>query len=159
LDEAFRQYARYVGSIALGIGGRRDDIDDIVQDVFVEASRGWKSIRDPGAVKAWLARVTVRVARQRLRRRRLRYVLGWDEGYDYVDVASSSATPDQRTLLAQVYRVLDGVPVEQRVAWTLRYVHGEKLEDVAELCGCSLATAKRRIASVQAVVESKVSHG
>jgi RNA polymerase sigma-70 factor (ECF subfamily) len=38
------------------------------------------------------------------------------------------------------------------VAWLLRHVEGERLQDVALACGCSLATAKRRIASAQAAL-------
>ena len=44
-----------------------------------------------------------------------------------------------------------------RVAWTLNYVEGETLEEVARLCGCSLATAKRRIAAAQRFIEEKLS--
>ena len=65
-------------------------------------------------------------------------------------------SPERRALLARVYQVLDKIAVEQRLAWTLRYVEGEKLERVAEQCGCSLATAKRRIASAQRVVARHV---
>jgi RNA polymerase sigma-70 factor (ECF subfamily) len=45
-----------------------------------------------------------------------------------------------------------------RIAWTLRYVEREKLEEVARLCGCSLATAKRRIAATQAAIEEVFGH-
>jgi RNA polymerase sigma-70 factor (ECF subfamily) len=45
-----------------------------------------------------------------------------------------------------VYRALDKLPARERVPWTLRYVAGEGVSEVATLCGCSLATAKRRIA-------------
>jgi RNA polymerase sigma-70 factor (ECF subfamily) len=48
--------------------------------------------------------------------------------------------------VAEVYRALDRVPARERVPWTLRYVEGESLEQVAVLCGRSLATTKRCIA-------------
>jgi RNA polymerase sigma-70 factor (ECF subfamily) len=40
-----------------------------------------------------------------------------------------------------------------RLAWTLRRVEGLELAEVASLAHCSLATAKRRIAAGDAVVE------
>jgi RNA polymerase sigma-70 factor (ECF subfamily) len=49
--------------------------------------------------------------------------------------------------------VLDRLPVNERLAWSLRHIEGEQLESVAVLCGCSLATAKRRIAAAQQAVE------
>jgi RNA polymerase sigma-70 factor (ECF subfamily) len=51
-----------------------------------------------------------------------------------------------------VYQVLDGMRASWRVAWVLRYVEGEALEEVARLCDCSLATAKRRITAAHELV-------
>jgi RNA polymerase sigma-70 factor (ECF subfamily) len=53
--------------------------------------------------------------------------------------------------------VLDELPAAERLAWTLRHVEGERLEQVARQCGCSLATAKRRIAAAQDAIEQAVS--
>ena len=52
-------------------------------------------------------------------------------------------------MLAQVYALLQTLPADDRIAWTLRYVERHHLEVVAEIAGCSLATAKRRIARAQ----------
>ena len=68
-------------------------------------------------------------------------------------------SPERRALLSRVYQVLDRIPVEQRLAWSLRYVEGEKLERVAEQCGCSLATAKRRIAAAHARIQGELIDG
>jgi RNA polymerase sigma-70 factor (ECF subfamily) len=48
-----------------------------------------------------------------------------------------------------MYRVLETVRAEDRLAWLLRHVEGERLQDIALACGCSLATVKRRVASAQ----------
>jgi len=153
VEEAFRQYAGYVATIAYRILGRDGDVDDVVQDVFIDAMSGIAQVRDPASIKGWLGTVTVRCASRRLRRRRLRGFFGMDQAPDYALVASEGATPEQRALLGRVYMILDGIPVKDRVAWTLRYIEEEKLEDVARMCGCSLATAKRRIAAAQDAVE------
>jgi RNA polymerase sigma-70 factor (ECF subfamily) len=143
--EVFRRHARYVAAVAHRLLGRDDDVDDTVQDVFVIAVRGIWRLRDAGAIRAWLASITVRVARRRLRMRRARHLLGIGEACSYENVASESATPEQKALLATVYQVLDSMPADERIAWTLHHVEGETLEAVASLCNCSLATAKRRI--------------
>ena len=52
-----------------------------------------------------------------------------------------------------------GVPDERseiRIAWTLRRVEGLELSEVASLAGCSLATAKRRIAEAEAIIRKHV---
>lgn len=159
LDSLFRRYSSYVAAIAYRLLGREEDVDDTIQEVFLAAVRGVHAVRDPAAVRAWLARVTVRAARQRLRKRRLRSFLGLDEPATYDAVIDRGASAEQRALVARVYRVLDGLPSNQRIAWSLRYIEGEALESVAALTGCSLATAKRRIAAAALELEEVFADG
>jgi RNA polymerase sigma-70 factor, ECF subfamily len=63
---------------------------------------------------------------------------------------------DQRAELALVDRLLRGMKPALRLAWMLRRVEGLELDEVALLCGCSLATAKRRIAEADAIVDRHV---
>jgi RNA polymerase sigma-70 factor (ECF subfamily) len=158
LESVFRAYSKYVAGVAARLLGRDDEVDDVVQMVFLTALKGMKQLREPKAAKGWLATVTVRVATRKLRYRRLKSWVGMDEAPDYGEsVVAPGATPEERLLLSRVYAVLDELPTKQRVAWTLRHVEGERLEDVARLSGCSLATAKRWIASAQASIEGVVS--
>jgi RNA polymerase sigma-70 factor, ECF subfamily len=157
LDQAFRAFGLRVTTAALRILGRRDEADDLAQDVFLKARRWLPRLRDPNALQSWLLKVTVRMAWRRLRKRRLYLALGLDEGYDYREVAGKGQlSPEDAAFMAEVYRLLDRLPTGQRLAWTLRHVDGERLEDVAELCGCSLATAKRWIASAHDLIHREI---
>jgi RNA polymerase sigma-70 factor (ECF subfamily) len=94
--------------------------------------------------------------------RRLRMLALWswmdlDDETHWDEIAADDAGPDERRLIAHVYRALDRVPIRDRVAWVLRHVEGEGLQQVAELCGCSLATAKRRIARAQEKISAALS--
>ena len=159
LEEVYRRYCRYVGAIVLRLDGRQGDVDDLVQEVFAEAARGIRSLRDPEAVKGWLATIAVRVVRTRLRMRRMWRFLGLDEAVDYAELVDPAASPLDRVLVRSVYRVLDELAVEDRIAFTLHHVEGEKLEEVARLCGCSCSTAKRRIARAQQAIEDRMGDG
>jgi RNA polymerase sigma-70 factor (ECF subfamily) len=155
IEEVFRSYSGYVAAVALRLLGRDAEVDDVVQEVFVVALRGLRGLREPGAIKGWLATVAVRIARKRLRRRRVRSFLGLEAAPDYAQVVVA-ANQDKALLITRAYEVLDRLPVNDKIAWMLRHVEGEQLEDVARLCGCSLATAKRRIASAQAALDEEV---
>jgi RNA polymerase sigma-70 factor (ECF subfamily) len=98
----------------------------------------------------------VNVARRRLRRRRLASRFFFDRPPPYLEVASGEASPEERLLIARVYSALDRVPVDERVAWSLRHLAGERLDEVAVLCGCSLATVKRRIASAHEALKEAI---
>jgi RNA polymerase sigma-70 factor (ECF subfamily) len=159
LDTVYRVYARYVAGIALRLIGRDDELEDVIQDVFLAAVGGLDRLEDPEALKGWLATVTVRVAMRRLRRRRLRSLLGLDRPCDYTHLVMPGVSPEEHAELVRAYQRLDTLPVRERVAWSLRYIEGEPLEVVAERCGCSLATVKRRIAAAAAVLSPVVDHG
>jgi RNA polymerase sigma-70 factor (ECF subfamily) len=154
LDEAVRRYSAYVATIAFRLLGRQDEVDDVVQEVFLGALKGLSALRDDGALRSWLATVTVRTARRRLRQRRWYSFVGLDDAPDYREtVAAPGASPEELATLARVYELLDTLPVDERVAWALRHIHGDGLEAVAETCGCSLATVKRRIQAAQSAIE------
>jgi RNA polymerase sigma-70 factor, ECF subfamily len=159
LDALYRRYCRYVAAVILRLNGRETEVEDIVQDVFVEATRGIQRLKEPDAVKGWLATITVRVVRRRLRLRRLRRVLGFDEQVDYARLADRGASPVDKLLVKAVYQMLDEMPVEDRLAFTLHHVEGETIDAVAVMCGCSCATAKRRIARAQRAIEKGFAHG
>jgi RNA polymerase sigma-70 factor (ECF subfamily) len=156
VQQAFREHAAFVAKMAHRLTGRSQEVDDIVQDVFIVAVRGAGALRDPTALRHWLATITVRVARKRLRTLRLRRFCGVDDAPEYERVAAPGATPEDQALLTRVFEILDTVSVNHRVAWSLRHVEGYDLEVVAELCGCSLATAKRWIGAAHAKLEAEV---
>ena len=57
---------------------------------------------------------------------------------------------EERMLLRKVKAVLDGLSVDDRLAFTLRHFEGLELTEVAETLKMSLSTAKRRIARAEA---------
>jgi RNA polymerase sigma-70 factor (ECF subfamily) len=146
LDALYRRYARYVAAIATRLLGRSDEVDDLVQDVFLAALRGVSSLRDAQAIKGWLAKVTVRLALKRLRRRRLLQALHLERALaDYQQLAAAGTSLAQREQLARVYRVLDRLPPRTRVIWLLRHVLDEPLHAIVGLSGCSQSTVQRKL--------------
>jgi RNA polymerase sigma-70 factor (ECF subfamily) len=159
LDALYARYAPYVAAIAMRILGRESEVEDLVQDVFAISVRGLRRRRNHGEIKRWLATVTVRRAMRRLRMLALWSWMDLDEQTHWDEIAEPGAGADERRLIAQVYRALEKLPIRDRVAWVLRYVEGENLQQVADLCGCSLATAKRRIARAHAKISALANPG
>jgi len=156
-EQIYRRYVRYVAAVVLRLDPGVPDLDDVVQDVFLAAASGLRRIRDRNATKAWLATVAVRMVRRRLRVRRMWRWLGiGDESRPPAPLVDGGSNPVDRLLLAAVYEVLDGLAVADRVAFVLHHIEGETLPAVARICGCSLATAKRRIARAQEAIDRRV---
>jgi RNA polymerase sigma-70 factor (ECF subfamily) len=149
LAELFLRYAPYVATIGYKLLGRDDELDDLVQDVFVEAHRGLAQLRTADAAKGWLARITVRRAVRRLRRQRVRAFFSLDALPEHAAPVDGTATPEDRAHVAAIYRRLEALPVPQRIVWVLRHVEGETLDGIAALCACSKATVQRRLRAAQ----------
>lgn len=149
IDTLYDDYSRYVAAIGLRLLGRDDDVEDLVQDVFLDAVRGIGKLRDPAATKAWLATLTVRTARRRIRHKRLRRFLSGGDDADYSGLVDGNASAAERYLLTRCYETLDTLPANQRLAWILRHIEGHSLETVAARCECSLASAKRHVKRAQ----------
>jgi RNA polymerase sigma-70 factor (ECF subfamily) len=52
---------------------------------------------------------------------------------------------EARAALRDVYAILDQLPVDQRMAFVLRHIHGMSMPDAAQACATSLSTFKRRL--------------
>jgi len=151
-------YRRHAGSLlamTVRLLANRGEAEEIVQDTFVTAFEQLGTLREPGAVRGWLGQIAVNLVRRRFRRGRLMRFLGLDRGADDATLealADPGVSSDQRAELALVDRLLRGMRPALRLAWMLRRVDGLELGEVASLCGCSLATVKRRIAGADALV-------
>lgn len=150
-EALYRKYVQAVWSLALRLTGNPSDAEDVVQDTFAEALRDASQLRDRGAIRSWLMGVAVHQVHRRFRRRRLLRALGLDRGATHTldELAARSTPPDVLAELQRVGRALDALPARPRIAWTLHFVEGCSLAEIAQYCDCSLATVKRQIASAQ----------
>ena len=152
LTDLFGEHSAHVARLAFRLLGREDEVDDIVQDVFVSLYRHLDRIRQSDALRAWLQTTTVRMVRRRLRVRRIGFLLRVRDRVDTPELESPGATGEDRAALWRVHRALEEVGVNARIAWVFRYLEQESIDDVARLCGCSTSTAKRRIAEAHRAV-------
>lgn len=159
LERAYVEHSGLVARIAYKLLRRPDEVNDVVQDVFVAAMQAGPRLNLTRSMAAWLATVTVRSAAKRLRRRRIRRALGLEADLSYERVPSACSDAEANLSVSRLTSALEQLPEELRSAWLLRHVEGESVEDVAKECGCSLSTAKRRINTAQARLRRVISDG
>lgn len=158
-EALYRRHVDAVAAMAARLLGRRAEAEDVVQDTFVVVLEQLGDLREPRQFRSWLLKVAVHQAHRRFRRRRLRKALGLDRQIDdtrLAVLAKSGNDPEVVSELARLDAALARLPAQPRIAWMLRYVEGMRLAEVASACGCSLATAKRRIARADARVRAHV---
>ncbi len=143
------RYCGHVERVLVHILGAHTDLDDLAQEVFVRALTRVDDLREAAALRDWLAGFAANVAREAIRRKRRRWwqVLRGPE--ETPEIEAPEATPEVRASLRAFYEVLDGLDPDARIAFTLRYVEAMELTQVADVCGVSLATIKRRIKAAE----------
>jgi RNA polymerase sigma-70 factor (ECF subfamily) len=149
-EALYRRYGDLVHGLAFRLTGGGPDVDDLVQDSFVQAFDSLDRLEDPAAFRSWLWGVTVRTAGKLLRRHRLFARLGLRRREAPIDLdalIAPACPPDVYPELRAIYGALRAMPADVRVALLLRRIEGQGLEEIARSMGLSLATVKRRIAA------------
>jgi RNA polymerase sigma-70 factor (ECF subfamily) len=140
---------RKVTGIAAKMLRNSADIEDAVQDTFIEAFRDFHQLREPRYVERWLVGIVLHNAHRRFRKRAMMRRLGLDRSVDDEPLAlqaGAAATQEVRAELALLDAVFDRMDIKDRMCAVLRYFEGYSLEEIAVSTQWSLATVKRRLA-------------
>jgi len=144
-------YSRFsddINRLVWRVLGADAEHDDVVHQVFVNVVAGLGKVRDAERLKSWITSVCVKTVRSEIRRRRVRrfFHTGPSEIHR---IAAPVEDHEARELLEKAYTLLDALPVDERIAFVLRYIDERPLLEVAEACDCSLATIKRRLGKAE----------
>ncbi len=153
--ELLVDYRGYVARMLYRVLGPRSDIDDLIHDVFVRGLERIDRLAEGQSIAGWLGAIAVFVAREDIRKRRRRKWLSFLSFDLMPERESTEASPEVSRALSAVHDVLDTLDPDERIVFALRYVDERKLEEIAELVQCSLATVKRRLARADATFASR----
>jgi len=141
----YDQHAAHVHRALRSALGSDDDIPDLLQEVFIRALDHISKLRDFDRVSSWLTGIAIFVAREQIRVRSRRSWLRVFSPEQTRPSHQSQPSSEARLALREVYEVLDQMPLDERIAFALRFIEGMTLPDAAEACETSLATFKRRL--------------
>ena len=125
--------------------GSNREIEDLVQDAFIEIFRALPSFRGDSTLGRWCQTIAVRVAYLAISRRRPPSV-----DLALVEEVIAGDGDLRRQLLAReaarrLYSALDRIEPKQRVAYALAAIDGKSLAEVAELTDSSVFAVKTRV--------------
>jgi RNA polymerase sigma-70 factor (ECF subfamily) len=128
--------------VAYSVLRQREDAEDVAQEAFAKAYRSFAQLRDRERFRAWLVRMTWRLAldRQRSDRRRL--------ARESLPVAAADATPDAlvaRERADHLWSAIESLPEKLRLVVVLSGIEGHDVREVAALLGVPEGTVKSRL--------------
>lgn len=120
-----------------------EDARDVLQSALEDAVARWHTLSDPAAAPAWLRRIVVNRAMTHLRRRRFWNAIAGLLFVEAEPVADdASAAVERREHLASLAAALDALPARQSTAFTLRYLEGLSLDEVADALNIDRGTVR-----------------
>lgn len=146
--EFFNRYAPQVERIITHVIGFDRELSDILQETFTKAVAAIDQLKSPASLKPWLFRVAAMSARKTLRSRaRHKWLCFLSDAEDesHHEPVAGISDPDDARAVSSVYRILNDLPTDERIAFALRFIEGMELAEVATTSAVSLATIKRRI--------------
>lgn len=157
-ERLVREHFALVERLLRRILGRRPDLEDLVQTVFVETLRALPRFEGRSKLSTFIGGITVKVAMRALRKagRGPQLVALPDE------LDGSAPDPERRVgarrQLASVREILASMSEVKRVAFSLWALDGMAIEEVAELMGASVPATRSRIFYAQKELKHKATH-
>src|SRR5687767_12513446 len=152
-DELYHRFRRQVAGNLYRVLGDRNDLEDLVQEVFVIAFRGLSRFRGDARLSTWLYRICVNVALGRIRTRKRRPaaigVADLDATSPDPSLTERPETPDRslerRQDQERVYRALENLAPKKRIVLYLHEIEGLDLKEIAYLVDSNPVTVRTRL--------------
>ncbi len=142
-------YSRYRGEVSRNIyrvlGPFRSDLEDVMQEVFIEVFRSIARFRGDAQISTWLYRLCVNVALQRMRKRRRMNEISDDKVSEPTDHETPEQDVDAKRRLAAVYRLLDSLSPKKRLVFILHEIDGLEPREIANIVGAPVLTVRTRL--------------
>ena len=141
--------------VAFSVLRNQADAEDVAQEAFAKAHRVHHQLRDRDRFRAWLVRMTWRMALDHLRsgrRRMVRDMAVVPQGFG--PTVEDAAIADERR--AQVWRAVDALPKRFRMVIVLSAMEGHSVKDVAALIGVAEGTVKSRLFKARKLLQEKL---
>ena len=130
--------------VAFSVLRHRQDAEDVAQEAFVRAHRSFRRLRDRDRFRAWLVRMTWRLA------------LDWKRGMtrrlarEQASLAVTPSVTSEDVAIAherssRLWNAIDSLPRRLRLVIVLASIEGHGVAEVAALLGVPQGTVKSRM--------------
>ena len=146
LGQLFDRHADAVRRVIVRLGVDQGEVDDLVQEVFLEVIRAAPRYDGRDSARAWLAGFAViHVRRHRRSLTRLaRKIAAWAREVD-ASIPSPEADHEERAEAARAMRALDRLSSKKREAFVLVTLEDLPGDEVARTLGIPVATVWTRL--------------
>ena len=142
-EDRLRESSTLVVRVAYSVLRHRQDAEDVAQEAFERAYRRFAHLRDRDRFRAWIVRITWRLAidRRRSDQRRLRR----EQTAVTLPASSTEMHAAERERAQHLHDAIDRLPEKLRIVVILAAIEGHGIREVAQLLGLPEGTVKSRL--------------
>lgn len=144
-------YQDMVYNTALGIVQNSEDAEDVAQEVFIQVYRSIDQFKGDARLSTWIYRITTTKAldhiRSRRRKKRFAFITSLfgpnDElVHEPVDFQHPGVALDRKEQAALLFRMIEQLPENQKVAFTLHKTEDLSYQEIAEVMKLSVSAVE-----------------
>lgn len=148
-NDLYRRHAPLVARFLRSLLGADPELDDLVQQVFVQAVASLGAFRGDSRFTTWLLGIASNVARQhvrgRVRTRRHEAEYAESSRAEAAMAADPADGSEARACLGRLQGALEGLSLANRTVWVLHEVEGMDARQVASTLGVTALTVRVRL--------------
>ena len=157
--DLMRAYHAYVYTIVIGVVDNSHDIEEVVQDTFLNAYQGLGQLEDITKFKSWLAEITRNCTRQWLRKQRGETVSLDDVSEEVLQTADS---PDERLARLEqrelIRRTMETLPQKDRDIARAFYLEGASYDELIGAHGLSYSAIASRLSRAKRQLSKRLQY-
>lgn len=150
-DLLVERWDRKIQGAIYRVVGPSEDARDLCQEAFLKAYRGLGTFKKDARFSSWLYQIALNVCRDRLRRRRGRHLVSFDDLDEASQAASTPSVPTPLQLAEasdishRVARAVADLPQDQREVIVLKEYQDLTFAEIADVLNLPLSTVKTRL--------------
>ena len=162
----FDLYKIKVYNTAAGFLTNESDAEDITQEVFIQVFRSIKHFKEKSELSTWIYRITITKCLDQLRKKKTkkRFAFFTDifEKNDskkkdsFINYEHPGVETDKKELSARLFREIDKLPENQRIAFVLNTVEQLGYREVSEIMETSVPAVESLISRAKANLKKRL---
>ena len=154
-EPAFNQlvnaYQHMVFNVALGIVQQQQEAEDIAQEVFIQVHQSIKEFKGEAKLSTWLYRIAITKSLdwQRRKTRKKRFAVfqnlfgvSNDVLHEAAEFHHPGISMENKEQAALLFKAINNLPTNQKIAFTLNKVEGLSYQDVADIMAVTVASVE-----------------
>jgi RNA polymerase sigma-70 factor (ECF subfamily) len=156
IRQIFAVHAPFLWRILRRLGVRKQDIEDVCQDVLIVVYRKLADFQGHGSMRTWLYSICVRTASDYRRRAHFRRERPMEELPEKSVPARQEQHVERREALDWLDSILDRMDDEKRAVFVLYEIEELPMSEIVNILACPLQTAYSRLHAARRHVEAAI---